>query len=271
MSILSKDSIKELILPHLSVSKKGMQLSENKIIRIVQVILYRLKTGCQWRELPMREFFDEPYTQKSVFHHFNKWSKEGCWQEAWQHIVAENKELLDMSSVQLDGTHTRARGGGGAVAYQGRKSANTSNMLCISDANGILLMASKPISGNRHDSTDFEENMKHIASMAQEMGISLDGLFLNADAGFDNAEVRRVLDIHQIQANIAQNPRSGNAYLERDDYFDELLYQARFVIERSFAWIDGQKALMTRYEKTARNWFSMNMLGFLTILERKIT
>jgi transposase len=105
----------------------------------------------------------------------------------------------------------------------------------------------------------------------QEICISLDGLFLNADAGFDNSEVRRVLDIHQIQANIAQNPRSGNAYLERDDYFDELLYRARFLIERSFAWIDGQKALMTRYEKTARNWFSMNMLGFLTILERKIT
>ncbi|MFT5617797.1 MAG: hypothetical protein ACI85I_001023, partial [Arenicella sp.] len=29
--------------------------------------------------------------------------------------------------------------------------------------------------------------------------------------------------------------------------------------------------LMTRYEKTTRNWFSMNMLGFLTILERKVT
>jgi hypothetical protein len=156
-------------------------------------------------------------------------------------------------------------------SLQGRKSANTSNMLCISDANGILLMASRPLPGNRHDSADFEENMVQIASMAEEMGISLDGLFLNADAGFDHAEVRRVLNIHQIEANIAQNKRNGNAYLERDDYFDEILYKARFVIERSFAWIDGQKALMTRYEKTTRNWFSMNMLGFLTILERKVT
>jgi transposase len=266
MSILSKDSIKKMILPHLTVSKKGKQLSENKIVSIVQIILFRLKTGCQWRELPMGEYFDEPYTHKSVFHHFNKWSKEGCWQDAWQHMVSEHKELLDLSNAQLDGTHTPARGGGGTVAYQGRKSANTSNMLCISDANGILLMASRPLPGNRHDSADFEENMAQIASMAEEMGISLDGLFLNADAGFDHAEVRRVLDIHQIEANIAQNKRNGNAYLERDDYFDEILYKARFVIERSFAWIDGQKALMTRYEKTTRNWFSMNMLGFLTIL-----
>ena len=219
----------------------------------------------------MSEYFDEPYTYKSVFYHFNKWSKEGCWQYAWQYMVACHKELLDMSSAQLDSTHTRARGGGDEVAYQGRKSANTSNMLCVSDANGILLMASLPLPGNRHDSADFEQNMSQIAAMAEGMGISLDGLFLNADAGFDDAEVRRVLDMHQIEANIAQNQRNGNAYLERNDYFDEILYKARFVIERSFAWIDGQKALMTRYEKTARNWFSMNMLGFLTILERKIT
>jgi transposase len=89
MSILSKDSIKKMILPHLTVSKKGKQLSENKIVSIVQIILFRLKTGCQWRELPMGEYFDEPYTHKSVFHHFNKWSKEGCWQDAWQHMVSE--------------------------------------------------------------------------------------------------------------------------------------------------------------------------------------
>ncbi|MFT5915592.1 MAG: transposase, partial [Bacteroidia bacterium] len=78
MSILSKESIKKMILPHLSVSKNGKQLSENKLVRIVQIILFRLKTGCQWRELPMGEYFNEPYTHKSVFHHFNKWSKEGC-------------------------------------------------------------------------------------------------------------------------------------------------------------------------------------------------
>jgi hypothetical protein len=65
-----------------------------------------LKTSCQWRELPMGEYFDEPYTHKSVFHHFNKWSKEECWQDAWQHMVSEHKELLDLSNAQLDGTHT---------------------------------------------------------------------------------------------------------------------------------------------------------------------
>ncbi|MFT5916936.1 MAG: hypothetical protein ACI81T_003448 [Bacteroidia bacterium] len=80
-------------------------------------------------------------------------------------------------------------------------------MLCISDANGILLMASRPLPGNRHDSADFEENMAQVASMAEEMGISLDGLFLNADAGFDHAEVRRVLNIHQIEAKTSHRTR----------------------------------------------------------------
>lgn len=271
MSILTKDTIKEMIVPYLRISDKGPQIPDYKLVAIIQLILYRLKTGCQWRELPMGEFLSEPYTYQSVFHHYNKWCKQGCWQDVWQALVANNKHLLDLSSAQLDGSHTPARCGGEAVSYQKRKARNTTNSIVISDANGILIASSRPVEGSRHDVAGFEENMAHIASMTDTMGISLDGLFLNADAGFDTEEVRRVLGSYGIEVNIAQNQRNGNAHLERDDYFDQMLYQARFAIERAFAWLDSFKALMTRYEKKAQNWFSLNVLGFAAILQRKIT
>lgn len=271
MSIVTKDTIKDMILPYLTVSKKGIQVPDYKLIAIVQLILYRLKTGCQWRELPIGEFLDESYSYKSVFHHYNKWCKQGCWQDIWQALVAKHKHILDLSSIQMDGSHTPARGGGDAVSYQGRKARNTTNSVFVSDANGILIASSRPVEGSRHDSVNFEENMVHIADMMSSMGISLDGLFLNADSGFDTEEIRKILNAYGVEANIDQNKRSGNAYLERNDYFDKLLYQARFVIERAFAWMDALKAIMTRYEKTARNWFSLNMLAFFVILQRKIT
>ena len=54
MSTLSKDKIKKYTLLHLSFRKIGIALSEEKRIGIVSVIFYRLKTGCQWRELPIK-------------------------------------------------------------------------------------------------------------------------------------------------------------------------------------------------------------------------
>ena len=56
-----------------------------------------------------------------------------------------------MSSIQLDGTHTPAKRGGSAVGYQGRKKSKTSNMLIITDSQGIPLACSNPNAGNHND------------------------------------------------------------------------------------------------------------------------
>ncbi|MDZ7935051.1 MAG: transposase [Emticicia sp.] len=49
---------------------------------------HRLKTGCQWRELPTKEFFSSIiFSWQSVYYYFNKWSKSGCWQKVWIDIL----------------------------------------------------------------------------------------------------------------------------------------------------------------------------------------
>jgi len=43
-------------------------------------ITYRLKTGCHWQQLPMKQLFREKYSWQSVYYHFQKWSKNGSWE-----------------------------------------------------------------------------------------------------------------------------------------------------------------------------------------------
>ncbi len=43
---------------------------------VVNAILYRLVTGCQWRMLPK----DYP-NHNSVYHHFRRWSLDGVWEQ----------------------------------------------------------------------------------------------------------------------------------------------------------------------------------------------
>jgi transposase len=153
--------------------------------QIVEAILYRLKTGCQWRQLPMKQFFRVNYKWQSVYYHFQKWCKDGSWQKIWQILLNKYKFLLDMSSIQLDGTHTPSKRGGETVAYQGRKKSKTSNLLIFTDSQGIPPCCSEPVSGNHNDAYNLLSNFKAMVSEIRSCGIATDGLFLNADVSFD--------------------------------------------------------------------------------------
>jgi hypothetical protein len=85
MNVLSEDIIKNTILPHLRTTKKETKGPTGKLISSVQIILYRLKAGYQVAHAPISSFVNQDYSYswKSVFHHFNKWSKQGAWLEAW--------------------------------------------------------------------------------------------------------------------------------------------------------------------------------------------
>ncbi len=114
-----------------------------------------------------------------------------------------------MSSIQLDGTHTPAKRGGEAVAYQGRKKCKTSNMLIISDSKGIPLACSSPIAGNHNDAFHLVENVQQMLVQIQKSNISTEGLFLNADAGFDNQVFKSCCCQNGVIGSIDFNKRKG--------------------------------------------------------------
>ncbi|TGX82223.1 hypothetical protein E5358_07940 [Palleniella muris] len=103
-AVLCKDTIKNLILPYLSVAKRGFT-SKFNIIEIINAILYKLKTGCQWRLLPVGHLFsgDCP-TWNTVLHHYRKWCKAGDWQRAFTELVKGNKDKVDLSLSHVDGS-----------------------------------------------------------------------------------------------------------------------------------------------------------------------
>jgi transposase len=78
------------------------------------------------------------------------------------------------------------------------------------------------------------------------------------------------LEEKDIHANIAFNPRKAGI-TERDEYFDEQLYQRRAFCEHTFAWMDGFKGLLIRYETLASTWLAMNLMGMIHLFLRKIS
>jgi hypothetical protein len=126
-------------------------------------------------------------------------------------MLANNLKYLDLSSVELDGSHTPAKNGGDAVGYQGRKASNTTNALFVSDNQGVMLAMSTPQEGQHHDLFHIHTLFKLLCSLLKQAGIELKGLFLNADPGFDSNEFQQACKKQEIRANVKPNPRNSHA------------------------------------------------------------
>jgi len=272
-NILSKDTIEIEILPYLPKARRGYT-SRVELWRIVQAILYKLKTGCQWRQLPLKEFLEShPYTWISVYHHFRRWSQKNIIQNLWQRILTKYKRLLDLSSANLDGSHTIAKRGGESVGYQRRKRAETTNMLFLSDSRGQFLACSQPISGQHNDLWHIHEHFQQICTTLRQSRIAVEGLFINADAGFDCQQFRHLCAASDIQLNYLPNFRNSKFMNDTEALYpavDPLLYSNRFVIERSNAWLDAFKNLLMRFDRKAYHWLQWHYLAFIVLLLRKI-
>lgn len=82
-------------------------------------------------------------------------------------------------------------------------------MLVISDCRGIPLAYSEAISGNHNDAYELVETVENMLKNIRAANIRTDGLFLNADAGFDTSEFRLSCFKNDIIGNIDINKRNG--------------------------------------------------------------
>ena len=97
-------------------------------MEIVNVILYKLKTGVQWSQLLVMALFAGVFLNwQSVYRHYRKWclssARKGCWIKFLKNYMGE----LDFSSVDLNGSNTPAIWGEANVGYYIRKKRRTTN------------------------------------------------------------------------------------------------------------------------------------------------
>jgi transposase len=261
--------IERWLLPHLSKGSRGPEATVD-LAEVIGAIFYRLKTGCQWRMLPLQALFQkQTLSWNGVYYHHRRWVKDGSWKRVWIALLKQNKQRLDLSSMQLDGSQSPAKKQGESIGYQGRKKGRTTNALFLCDNNGQPLAMATPQAGNHNDMHEVEALFAEMCELIREAGINLEGVFMNADAGFDSEGLRRQCSERNIEANIDQNPRKGTATTHYV-YFDEGLYKQRYVMERTNAWIDSFKALLVRYEGRASTWLHQHFMAFAILLLRKI-
>jgi putative transposase len=77
--------------------------------RCLNGIIFRMRTGCQWNQLP-KEFGDD----STVHRWFQRWNKDGVMERIWAELVSECDDLGGVSWEwqSADGAMAKARFGG---------------------------------------------------------------------------------------------------------------------------------------------------------------
>ncbi len=189
----------------------------------------------------------------------------------WHNSILTIADHLDLSELNIDGTHTLAKKGGQSVVYQGRKRGKTSNILPIMDGKGFVVASTGIIAGNHNDAYNLKPHLQTAFKEIKGLGLVIAGAYLNADMAFDTRDVRKVCFNHHVIPNIPENPRNRQSTKRgRKRLFNEEVYRNRFTAERTFAWVDKYKRLLIRFERYDACFLGAHYIAFTMINLRHI-
>ena len=115
----TKGQFTRYIKPYLSTAKRGFE-SDMPLYKIFNLILYKLYTSCPWPALPIeKDEHDQPVMSYQVpYYHFRKWSKDGSLQRLFDASIVSIRGELNLSELNLDGSHSAAKKGAKASAIK---------------------------------------------------------------------------------------------------------------------------------------------------------
>ena len=219
---------------------------------VIEGILYRMRTGCPWRDLPASfgKF-------QAIYNCFNRWSKKGIIHNIFKILSAD----ADKEWLMMDGSHIRAhQHSAGAAAYSGEdehaigmsRGGMTSKIHLMVDACGnpleVIITA-----GNINDISVAPELVAAI-DLAETQAVI-------ADKGYDSDKLRAQIEEEGSQANIPY--KRDREEKNKDMYW--YLYKIRQLVENTFARLKHYRAIATRYDKLKRNYLSMVLLGCIMV------
>ena len=213
----------------------------------VEGILYRMRVGCPWRDLP-QEFGK----WGSIYQVFNRWSDKGKLLDIFNNLVHQP----DTEWEFIDGSIVKAHqhSAGAAIeenqAIGSSRGGNTTKIHMAVDSYGLPIHF-QITGGEVHDN-----------KMAGELILQLPKAdYVIADKGYDCEETRKLIRETGAQPII---PRKKNSVVGNDD-IDWCLYKYRHLVENVFARLKHFRAIATRYDKLKRNFESMLALacGFM--------
>lgn len=224
--------LRVIMLQHRIYDKPTLRL-------IVEAMLYRMRVGCPWRDLPA-----EFGCWNSIYQQFNRWSSKAKLKSIFKALVHDPElewQFIDGSIVRAH-QHSSGAMGNENQAIGKSVGGNTTKIHMAVDACGFPIEFDLT-GGEVHD-------CKAASALIDKLPASEHTI---ADKGYDSEDVREQIRNKSSHPVI---PRKKNSKTGNSD-IDWGLYKYRHLVENVFARLKHFRAIATRYDKLKRNYASM--------------
>ena len=198
---------------------------------ILNAILYVLRTGCQWRNLP----HDFP-PWGTIYYYFRKWHQEDWWLLAYDELVQNLRRKLGRkptpSAGCIDSQSAKTTEVRGPRGYDGGKKVNGRKRHIVVDTLGLLVSVVVH-EANIHDS----KAAKDVLTQAVQWCPTLQRVW--ADMGYRGELWDWAIDHLDLIVNVVERPKDAEGFV---------LLPRRWVVERTFAWMGRSRRLSKDYE-----------------------
>lgn len=238
--------------------KKTLELDNRKrkyCLRTVwNALMYLLKTGCQWRMLPG----DFPKWQL-VYYYYSKWAHA----EDFDLLLSKLRDKVRVKRNQnrepglgiMDSQSVKWGNNRSLNGFDGNKKVKGIKRHVVVDKNGFLLVVMVTVA-NVYDGNAVELLMRILAYFLSPIKTIL------ADGGYRGKITDHIKKRFGYQIKVVMR---GD-----DKKTDFKPISKRWIIERSFSWLDNDRRLCRNYELLMENSENMVKLSAIKILLNKI-
>lgn len=245
----------ERVAAYLPQAKKTGRKSTISRREILNAILYKVKTGCQWNAIP----HDLPH-HKTVYTYFTWWTLDGTLDSILTALresarkqagreATPSAAIIDSQSVKT----TSYGGEEGTIGVDGHKRVNGRKRHILVDTLGLLL-AVVVTAANLPDREGARQLADTCRGFPRLSKIWVDGSY----TGDVKALYRNQ---HQIDFEIVEKPADQKGFA---------VSPKRWVVERSFAWLGLYRELSRDYEYCPRHSESMIKLAQIHMMIRRL-
>jgi putative transposase len=228
--------------------------------RVLNGVIFRLRSSCPWNHLP-KDFGDD----STVHRWFQRWVEDGVFEELWARLLSECEELgaVDWRWQAADCCLGKSRFDGDRRGPNptDRAKPGTKKSLIVERSGGPLGI--EVAGANVNDMKLLEATIEAIVVDRPDPDVYQQHLCL--DKGYDNPTGRTAADAAGYVPHIR---RIGE---EKLDGRGAKRYPARrWVVERTFAWLQKCRAILIRYDKKAENYRGLLQLACALLWYRRL-
>ncbi len=224
---------------------------------VLRAIMYQLITGCQWKAIATKAHGCSGSVANSRYH---EWVAAGVFHKFWAQAVKAAAAFgeLDLSWVSMDGAMTKAprcqESAGRNPTDRGKSGVKRSLLV---DGGGLPIGLA--ISGaNTPDISMFLDTWE--SALADVMG---SGAGVCLDKGYDAEWVRGAIWVFDCHAHVRARGEEAKAIKSGEK-------ARRWVVERTHSWLNGYRALRTRWMRSATGHLNQLQLACAIITWRKV-